>query len=191
MKKYLLSSLFLLMILSANAQDDLLNILSKESPQKPVPVYATFKSTRVVNLQSNETMKAKHLDFRIQHRFNPIGIDSANVYGLYDMFGLDGAVMRLGFEYGVTDRLMVGVGRSTTGKTYDGFVKYQLLQQQSKGGNPLSIGLFGSTAISTLSFPDKTRDNLFSSRLSYCAQIIFTRKFNEYVSLIVSPSMVH
>jgi hypothetical protein len=129
-------------------------------------------------------MKAKHLDFRIQHRFNSVQ------NGAYDMFGLDGAVMRLGFEYGVTDRLMLGLGRSTTGKTYDGFVKYQLIQQQQKG-NPLSIGLFGSTAINTLEWADKTRDNFFSSRLSYCAQVIFTRKFNDYVSLIVSPTMVH
>jgi hypothetical protein len=166
------------------AQDDLLNTLQSENPAPKTPVYATFKSTRVVNLQSNETMKAKHMDFRIQHRFGPIE------NGAYDLFGLDGAVIRLGFEYGITDKLMVGLGRSTTGKTYDGFAKYKLVEQQ-KNGNPIGITLFGSTAISTLEWQDPTRDNLFSSRFSYCAQVIFTRKFNEYVSLIVSPSMVH
>lgn len=183
-KKYLIIGLVTANAFAASAQDDLLNMLEKENPLKPTPVYATFKSTRLVNLQTNETMKAKHLDFRIQHRFNSIQ------NGAYDMFGLDGAVMRLGFEYGLTDRLMLGVGRSTTGKTYDGFVKYQLLQQQ-QNGHPISIGLFGSTAINTLEWADKTRDNFFSSRLSYCAQVILTRKFNDYVSLIVSPTMVH
>lgn len=184
MKNYLLSGLLLLSVYSAQAQDDLLNMLSKDDPQKPTAVYATFKSTRVVNLQSNENMKARHLDFRIQHRFNSIQ------NGAYDMFGLDGAKMRLGFEYGLTDRLMIGLGRSTIGKAYDGFLKYQLLQQQVKG-HPISIGLFGSTAINTESWADPTRNNLFSSRLSYCAQVIFTRKVNDYVSLIVSPTMVH
>lgn len=184
MKKYILSTVVVSCFFAAHAQDDLLNMLSNESPKKPTPVYATFKSTRVVNLQSNETMKAKHLDFRIQHRFNSIQ------NGAYDMFGLDGAVMRLGFEYGLTDRLMVGLGRSTTGKTYDGLLKYQLMQQQVNG-HPFSIGLFGSTAINTLEWQDKTRNNLFSSRLSYCAQVIVTRKVNDYVSLIVSPTMVH
>lgn len=190
MKNYLLSGLLLLSVYSTQAQDDLLNMLSTETPKKPTPVYATFKSTRVVNLHSNETMKAKHMDFRIQHRFNPMGIVSENVYGLYNMFGLDGAKLRLGFEYGLTDRLMIGLGRSSIGKTYDGFLKYQLLQQQVQG-HPVSIGLFGSTAINTEEWQDKTRDNLFSSRLSYCAQVIFTRKVNDYVSLIVSPTMVH
>lgn len=165
------------------AQEDLLNSLKPEK-EESVPVYATFKSTRVINLQSNETMKAKHLDFRIQHRFSPIE------NGAYDMFGLDGAVIRLGFEYGVTDKLMVGLGRSTVGKTYDGFVKYKLVEQQ-KNGHPIGIALFGSTAISTLEWEDPNRDNLFSSRLSYCAQVIFTRKMNDYISLILSPSIVH
>lgn len=185
MKKYiLLLSMAFGLNAAVQAQDDLLNMLQNENPDKPMPVYATFKSTRVVNLQSNETMKAHHLDFRIQHRFGPVK------NGAYDLFGLDGAVLRLGLEYGITDRLMVGVGRSTTGKTYDGFGKYQMVQQKKKG-TPIGIDLFGSTAISTLEWQDKTRDNKFSSRLSYCAQVIFTRKFNDHVSLIVSPTMVH
>jgi hypothetical protein len=182
--KLLLLVLCVFGALQSYAQDDLLNSLQADNPQKPTPVFATFKSTRVVNLQTNETMKAKHLDFRIQHRFGPVK------NGAYDMFGLDGAVIRLGLEYGITNKLMVGLGRNTVGKTYDGFAKYQLMQQQ-KNGHPVSINLFGSTAISTLEWADKTRNNYFSSRLSYCAQVIVTRKFNDYVSLIVSPTMVH
>jgi hypothetical protein len=166
------------------AQDDLLNSLQSETPATPKAVYATFKSTRVINLQSNETMKAKHMDFRIQHRFGPIK------NGAYDLFGLDGAVLRLGFEYGVTDKLMIGLGRSNVGKTYDGFVKYKLLEQQ-KNGHPIGITLFGSTAISTLEWADKTRNNLLTSRLSYCAQVLLTKKVNDQLSFILSPSMVH
>jgi hypothetical protein len=184
MKQIVIIVVAIFCINNAWAQDDLLNMLEKENPLKPTPVYATFKSTRLVNLQSNETMKAKHLDFRIQHRFSSIQ------NGAYDMFGLDGAVMRLGFEYGVTDRFMLGLGRNTTNKTYDGFFKYQLVQQQ-QNGHPISVGLFGSTAISTLEWADKNRDNFFSSRLSYFAQVILTRKVNDYVSVILSPTMVH
>lgn len=190
MKKILALLLLGGVCFSVRAQDDLLNMLNDETPKKPTPVYATFKSTRVINLQSNETMKAKHLDFRIQHRFSPMNIDKDNVYGLYDVFGLDGAQMRLGLEYGITDRLMVGLGRSTLGKTFDGFAKYQLLQQKTKG-SPLSIVLFGSTAINTLEFQDKSRQNFFTSRLEYATQVIITRKMNDHVSLVLSPTMVH
>ncbi|MFN6357418.1 MAG: DUF5777 family beta-barrel protein [Bacteroidota bacterium] len=190
MKKTIYLFYWLLFSGIVSAQDDLLNMLSSEAPQKPTAVYATFKSTRLVNLQSNETMKAKHLDFRIQHRFSSMNINKDNNYGLYDVFGLDGAVIRLGLEYGITDKLMIGLGRSTAGKTYDGFVKYQLLQQKTKG-MPMSVVLFGNTGISTQAFADKNRQNFETSRLSYVFQTIITRKMNDYFSFILTPTMVH
>ncbi|TAE83298.1 MAG: hypothetical protein EAY81_08540 [Bacteroidetes bacterium] len=192
MKKLILFLFIAAQSFVAAAQDDLMNMLDGESTEKPTPVYATFKSTRLVNLHSNETMKAKHLDFRIQHRFQPMEINKDNVYGLYNMFGLDGAVMRLGFEYGVTDNLMVGVGRSNVGKTYDFMGKYKILKQ-SKGKNsmPLSVDYFANTAINTTEWTDKTRKNLFTSRLSFVHQLIITRKFNDKISLMLSPTFVH
>lgn len=187
--------LILTLLASANvfAQDDLLNMLEQENPEKPAPVFATFKSTRVINLQSNETMKKKHLDFRIQHRFQPFDFTENNNYGAYNFFGLDGAVLRLGLEYGVTDKLMVGVGRSTVGKTYDFMAKYKILQQTTKGKKsmPVSMNYFGNVGISTLAWADTRRSNLFTSRLSFVNQLIITRKFNDRVSLIVSPTLVH
>lgn len=174
------------------AQEDLLKMLEEDSTSAPTTVFATFKSTRLVNLHTNEQMKAQHLDFRIQHRFQPMLINQDNVYGLYNMFGLDGAVMRLGLEYGVTDKLMIGVGRSNVGKTYDGFIKYKITEQtRGKKSMPVSINYFGNVAINTLEFTDKTRNNFFSSRLSFVNQLIVTRKFNEHVSLMISPTFVH
>jgi hypothetical protein len=185
----------ILILLIANnlfAQNDLLKMMEEEAPSKPTPVFATFKSTRLVNLHTNEQMKAKHLDFRIQHRFQPMQIDKENVYGLYNMFGIDGAVMRLGFEYGVTDKLMIGLGRSNIGKTYDLMAKYKILQQtRGKKSMPVSVNYFGNIGINTLEFSDKTRNNFFTSRLSFVNQLIITRKFNDYVSVAISPSMVH
>jgi hypothetical protein len=171
------------------AQDDLLDILDDKQAKVPV-VFATYKSTRIINLHSNEQMKAKHLDFRIQHRFGPIDLNENNQYGFYNMFGLDGAVIRLGFEYGVSDKLMLGFGRSTINKAYDGFVKYKLLEQNRKN-IPLSINYFANAGINTIAFNTPGRDNLFSSRLSYVHQIILSRKFNDFISATVSPTLVH
>lgn len=183
--------LFLFSATSLFAQDDLLNMMSDDDG-KPMPVYATFKSTRVINLQSNETMKAKHLDFRIQHRFTPLGIDKDNNYGAYNFFGLDGAVLRLGLEYGITDNLMIGVGRNTVGKTFDGFVKYKILKQsKGKNGMPFSLNYFGNTSVTTLEFADKKRNNYFTSRLAFVNQLIITKKVNDHVSVILSPTHIH
>ena len=81
----------------------------------------TFKSTRIVNGQSIENVGPGVLDFKIMHRFGPISD------GGYNFFGLDQATMRIGLDYGLTDRLMVGIGRSTFEKQYDGFLKYKII----------------------------------------------------------------
>lgn len=174
------------------AQDDLLKMMEETSPDKPTPVFATFKSTRLVNLHTNEGMKAKHLDFRIQHRFTPLQINADNNYGLYNMFGLDGAQMRLGFEYGVTDKLMLGLGRTTTDKTYDMFTKYKILEQtRGKKSMPIGFSYFGNITVSTAAWGNANLNNFFTSRLAFTNQLIFTRKFNDYVSLALIPTMVH
>lgn len=192
MKKLSILFIIISIAFSSYAQDDLLNMMQKEAPSKPSPTFATFKSTRVINLQSNETMKAKHLDFRIQHRFGLIDMSPQNIFGLYDMFGLDGARMRLSFDYGITDRIMVGAGR-TDQQIYDMNLKIKLLNQTSKGKGsvPVSIVYYADMGINTVSFTDKLRDNFFTSRLNFVNQIIITRKFNEWFSFELVPTLVH
>lgn len=175
----------LVMLMSSStvlyAQDDLLNELSKQDSAQTVPVTATFKSTRVVNGQSVETMKKKHLDFRISHRFGKLNS------GAYQFFGLDQASMRLGFEYGLTDDLEIGVGRSTSQKVYDFFAKYKVLKQTTGARNiPVSITLFGGTGAATV---DKERE--FQDKLYYTAQVLVARKFGERLSLQLSPTYLY
>src|SRR6476661_5715207 len=112
---------------TARAQTDLLGELEKQtadSARREV-VAATFKGTHIINAQSVETPGAGTLAFLIQHRFGTLNS------GAYEFFGLDQAVLRLSFEYGLTNRLAVGVGRTNIEKTFDGFVKYKAVQQTS------------------------------------------------------------
>lgn len=172
--------------LHLSAQDeDLLKLLGPEEEQVE---YATagFKTTRVINLHSFENNAPGVLDFKISHRFNYLN------GGLYEMFGLDGATLRLGLEYGINDRLMAGVGRSTINKTYDGFVKYKLTRQSTgKVNMPVTLSWFSSITCNTLRWPDETRKNYFSSRLNYVHQLIVGRKFTEGFSAQLSPTLVH
>ena len=192
MKKFTLILITIIISYTAFAQDDMLSMMQKEMPSKAAPVFATFKSTRIVNLQSNETMKKKQLDFRIQHRFSPTNINKDNVYGLYDMFGLDGAKMRLSLDYGITDKIMVGVGR-TNGGMYDLSVKAKLFEQKTKGKGtfPLSIDYFTNMGINTTTWADNSRQNFLTSRLTFVHQLIFARKFNEWISFAITPTVVH
>ena len=179
--------LLLSMTLSVVGQEeDLLSLIEEDSSEITNYTSSSFKATRVINLHSLENMAAGELDIRIHHRF---GFLSG---GIYDLFGLDDATIRLGADYGITDRLMIGVGRSSYEKTYDGFIKYKLLRQSTGAKKmPVTMALFSSMAIKTLKPSDPTRENYFSSNLYYAFQVILGRKFSEAFTLQLSPSLVH
>ncbi|MFY9280877.1 MAG: DUF5777 family beta-barrel protein [Bacteroidia bacterium] len=147
---------------------------------------ATFKTNRVVNGHSIETVAKNEFDFKISHRF---GFLSG---GPYDMFGLDQATMRIGGDYGITDNLNVGLGRSTVDKTYDGFVKYKFLKQSTGLKTmPVTATWISHMGITTLKWPQPDRKNYFSSRLHYTHQLLIARKFTEGLSIQLSPTLVH
>lgn len=167
------------------AQDDLLSLLGENSAETEYAV-AAFKTNRVINLHSLENTAPGVLDFKVGHRFGTLN------GGLYNMFGLDNATTRIGFDMGITDRLAVGVGRNTYEKTYDGFVKYKILRQSSGQRNmPITAALLATAAMQTLKWPNPDRENLFSSRLYYTWQLILGRKFSDNFSLQLSPTLVH
>lgn len=171
-------------ILPLAAQDDLLSLLGEEKTTD----YATasFKTTRVVNGHSIENVAPGVLDFKISHRFAPVR------NGIYDLFGIDGASIRFGLDYGITDRLMIGLGRNSREKIVDGFAKYKLLRQSSgKHNMPVTLIYLVDAQVKTIKFADNTRENFFSSRLFYAHQVIVGRKFNESLSLQLMPTLIH
>ncbi len=147
---------------------------------------ATFKGTRLINGHTTETQGAGELNFLISHRFGRIN------GGLYEFFGLDQANIRLALEYGLTDRLMLGLGRSSFEKVVDGFLKYQILKQQSgKRKVPFSVTAFSSMAVNTLRSDNPEREMPFTGRLDYTHQLLIARKFNNRLSVQLMPTLVH
>ena len=167
------------------AQDDLMNMISEE---KPTIEYtdATFKTTLLVIGQSIENPPVGNLIFNVQHRFGAINS------GSYDFFGLDQAVTRIAFQYGLAEWLGIGIGRSSYKKTYDGWVKAKFLRQSTGLRKmPVSIDYYGNIAVSALKWSEPDRTNFFSSRLSFANQLLIARKFSPGVSIQLVPTHVH
>jgi len=184
LNKYLF--LFALVILSSSsvfAQDDLLGSLGDEKPPREYARNA-FKSTRVITAQSIEQLSKGVLDFRILHRFGRVNS------GAYEAFGFDQAVMRMALDYGITDRLTVGIGRSNNKKEIDGFIKYRPIWQ-SNDGWPLSVVITSGFVKDGMKWADPTRENYYSSRFSYFHQVLIGRKFSDAFSLQFMPTLVH
>ena len=167
------------------AQEDLLGMLGEEKPEL-IRVTNAFKSTRVIASHSLENVAAGVLDFRIMHRFGALNT------GSYELFGLDQATIRLGLDYGITDRFTVGFGRSSLYKELDGFLKYKLIWQSKGAKNiPVSVILVTGMTSNMMKWEDPERENHTSSRFGYYYQIIAGRKFSNAFTLQVSPMMVH
>ena len=186
--KTLFTLCFLLTASVAFCQDDLLNILEKEN--KPATTYtiASFKGTRIVNSHTVETLKKKHMDYIIGHRFGALSNRP-----FYNFLGMDlGANTRMAFEYGITDALTVGLGRNSTQRTYDFYGKYRLLRQsQGFHASPVTLTLFGSMAtITDDSTPFMPYTNS-AQRQSYVGQAMVARKFGERLTLQLSPTFVY
>lgn len=185
MKKHLIGLLVGLIGFAANAQDDLLSLVDDGAPKKQFVTNA-FKSTRIVNTHAAEHLSAGVLDVRILHRFGTFN------GGLDNLYGFDQANMRLGFDYGVSNRIMVGVGRSNINRELDGFVKYRMIWQATgKGGIPFSFEIVAGTTLNTMPFADPSRVNFYSSRMAFYYQVLIARKFSERLTLQFTPSVVH
>lgn len=172
----------------ANGQDDLLDLLEQETQKEETVAYAyaTFKATRIINGQSIESTAAGNLNFIIAHRFGKIND------GIYELFGLDNATMRLGLEYGITDWLNVGIGRSSFLKTVDVYGKWRLVRQSSGAKKfPFSMVFYSNVAMNGMKWPEPDRDNYFTSRLSFANQLLLARKFSNSFSFQLTPSYVH
>jgi hypothetical protein len=185
MKQVLITAIICFLSGRAHAQDSsLLKLLDSATGSLVSPyVTGTFKATQVVNMPTVEAPARQTLQFMIMHRFGKLN------EGGYELFGLDNAVIRFALDYGLTDRLSVGIGRSSHEKVYDASLKYKLLRQR-ESGLPLSVSVYGLVANTRLKYSDKPYLNT-TYRTMYTTQLLLARKMNENLSLQLAPAWLH
>jgi len=188
---------FLLITGVAFAQTDLSDLFKDELDTDETVKY-TFKTTRLVHAHTTKTVDKNELDFRITHRFEDI---AGSAGGVGTLFGFDNVSdIRIAFEYGLTDDITLGFGRSKGGsglgpkQVLDGFIKYNIIKQTKKS-MPLSLTAIATTELGTES---KTENGeainsfpKFAHRFAYVGQVIVARKFSESLSLMVMPTYLH
>jgi hypothetical protein len=157
--------------------DDTISIFKGGSYEK------SFSTSRVGVAQSVMTTPGGEFHVVIQHRFGDIKS------GAYEFFGLDAALMRFGFDYGITDWLSAGIGRSVFEKTYDLELKAAILKQ-NESNIPLSISYYIAALENTFKYYFPADHDSFGSRLSFANQLIIARNQGIF-TLQVSPIWLH
>jgi hypothetical protein len=97
----------------------------------------------------------------------------------------------MGFNYSITDRLLVGYGLTKKNMYSDFQAKYALLRQTRSGRIPLSITLYANAAIDSRDKEVFGEDYKFIDRMSYFGQVIISRKFADWLSLQIHGSYTH
>ena len=192
--------LFLTIIISGSklVAQDLSNIANnnQEKPKKEV-VISSFKNFKIVNAQTPMTVPKHNLEFCISHRFGDIAGNTGGANTLFGFYSI--ADILFSFDYGVTDKLDLGVGVykgiGPFQDSYYGNIKYKLLQQTTDNKVPFFVTLYGDANIAAgPASSDPTSDADYGStadRLSYLAQAIIARKFTSQFSLEVLPTYLH
>lgn len=198
-KKIIVAISIIVSGVNAFAQDDMLSLLDSVGTKKThEKVIATFKGSKIINAQSTETVKARTCDFSITHRFGNIGVSSNG--GVHTLYGLDNVTdVRFGFDFGITDDITLGIGRSKQGELVDGFVKYRLLTQTTDNHIPFSLALYGD-----MGYNPQAKNQFYNGidptadfhqkdvhRISYVGQLILARKFGWRFSMELLPTFQH
>lgn len=189
-------------ILNAGAQDDLSKLFGDlDKKESAAPVIGTFKSPQIINGQSNETIHKHDLLFIVTHRFGDI---AGSYGGIQTFYGLDNSSdIQIGFDYGLTNRWSVGIGRTKGApngiNTFQKQLFYlnsklKLVQQSTDNKVPVSMTLFGNAAASGMTRQSAITSDAnfqnFSDRLSFTVQTIITRKFSDNLSVALMPTYV-
>lgn len=149
------------------------------------PVDDIFKAPKIIGLNSVKQIGKNHLHMSILHTFN--GSVSG---GIDTFFGIDnGANVRLGLDYGISDDLSVGLGRTSNLKIVDTRVKWTAINQTTQS-SPVSVAFLGALSIETI--PNRfTVNPQLSDKMGYFAMTMVARKFSDKLSLQASPMLAY
>jgi hypothetical protein len=152
------------------------------------PVKSPFQTNVLIDNQTVVSPFKGTLNLLISHRFGSMENGISDIFGIYGS-----ANTRLGLEYGITDRFMVGAGTTANYQLQDVEWKYAILQQTRSNTMPLSLSYFGNIVIEA-----SEKENFgpeesykFIHRLSYFTQLIVSRKFSNVFSFQVAPEMAY
>lgn len=162
------------------AQQDSLKVKSKA-------VRFTFGTTTLIDNNTTETLYKGSIELQIHHRFSLI----ENYHNLFGIYG--SANTRIGLSYGITDRIMIGVGTTKDYQLQDIQWKYAILRQTEDNKIPVSLSYYGNIVIDARSKDNFGPEDSFRTihRLSYFTQLIVARKINDMFSVEVAPSVAY
>lgn len=159
--------------------------MQRQRAVKDAPVDELFLIGSIAGMSTVTNLEQGDLNSVIMHNFGLVST------GIEEFWGLDqGAAVRLGLDYGLTDKLSLGIGRTSIEDNVDLRFKYTLMRQMKSDKIPVEVAIKGDFGVNTqknTQFDDFT----FAERLNYFGSLMVARKFNDQIVLQVAPMISH
>ena len=171
MKRYTFLLIGIICSISVFAQDEDEGL----KPERPA-----FETSMLVDNQTVVSPYKGAFEFIIHHRFGIANNGISDLFGVYAPSNI-----RLGFNYGLTDKIMLGIGTTKDYKLQDLQWKYAILQQNRGGSIPVSVSYFGNMVLDARGSESFGPEAEFKEihRLSYLSQLIIAKRFNDFLLL--------
>lgn len=150
-------------------------------------VYPPFETLTLIDNETTFSPYKGSKNLEIQHRFS-------DIEKIDDIFGIYGSAnTRIGFSYGITDKIALGLGTTRAYMQQDLNWKYSILQQTTSGKMPISLSYYGNAVLDARAdkYFGPEEDYQFAYRMSYMTQLLISRKFGEKVGISVNPTFVY
>jgi hypothetical protein len=178
MKKIIALLLGLVIGITAFTQEE-----EEDKPERPA-----FETSILIDNATVVTPFKGSFEFEIHHRFGKVNNGITDIFGIYAPSNI-----RMGLNYGITEKIMVGVGTTKDYKLQDLQWKYTFLQQTRSGRIPLTLSYYGNAVLDARGKESFGPEDQFKEvhRFSYLTQLIIARRFNFRYSLQVAPSFIY
>lgn len=176
---FILFSVFIICLNRIPAQE------SESQPDKR-PVRNPYICSMLIDNQTTVGPGAKGLELIIHHRFGTFKNGLSDLYGIYAPSNI-----RLGINFGITEKIMVGIGTEKNNKLQDIHCKWNFIQQTRSGSIPLALSYYLNIALDAKNKDFFGENYKFTNRFSYFHQLIISRKFSPNITLQVAPGYAH
>ena len=182
MKKLNLSYIFFLLFPLALLSQETGQETKKDSvvdkPQRPA-----FESSYIIEMPTDVLNSKKTLEVQMAHRFGLVNGGNNDLIGIWAP-----ANIRIGFTYGIHERLTIGFGTTKFDRLQDFNWKVALLRQTRSDKVPVNVTYFGNFTIDA-----RGKENFLvdQHRYSNFHQLIVSRRFNSKLSLQAAGSVSH
>jgi len=178
MKNYLIVLFaFLMLPLVANSQEE------ETKKEKEKLERDAFDSSFIIDNPTNILLSKNALEVVMSHRFGTVNGGTNDMVGFWAPSNI-----RIGFAYGIHERLTIGYGTTKFNRLQDFNWKVALLRQTRSNSMPVSVSYYGNFTIDART---KENFNLIQDRYSYFNQLIIAKRFSPNFSAQIAPSVSH